>query len=98
MGAMFEDASAFDRDLSTWDIHQLDQADNMFSNSGLSTAHYDALLIGWAGQQTQTDVVFGAQGIQYSAAAASARAVLTDERNWSIQDGGPELGAGGAPP
>jgi hypothetical protein len=57
-----------------------------------------ALLIGWAEQPTHDDVVLGAQGFQSSAAAASARAVLVDDRGWTISDGGPFPSAGGAPP
>jgi len=88
MNAMFSGASSFDQDLSAWDIGALTEAADMFSDSGLSTAHYDAILISWAAQETQDNVEFGAEGIQYSTAAVAARAVLTEERGWNITDGG----------
>jgi surface protein len=96
MSQMFHDAIAFNRDLGAWDITSLSDATDMLTESGLSTENYDALLTGWASQETQIDVVFGADGLQYSTVADSARAALTDDRNWTITDGGLALGAGGA--
>lgn len=104
MSQMFNGASAFDQDLSAWKVTQVqgglssdtweDEEEHapgaygMFDNSGLTTPNYDALLIGWASQDVQDDVLLGAQGVQYSAAAASARAVLASDRDWDIEDDG----------
>jgi len=87
MQAMFQQASSFDQSLGAWEIPLLTTAGSMLSASGLSTANYDALLIGWAAQTTQSNVTLGAQSIQYSAAAQAARGVLVG-RGWTITDGG----------
>jgi len=89
MTNMFYKASAFDQDLGAWGISSLQNASDMFTSSALSTAKYDALLIGWAAQAGAIEeVVLGAGATQYTAAAVSARAVLTDDRGWIINDGG----------
>jgi len=95
---MFSGATSFDQDLSSWDVSGVFDATAMLSGSGLSTENYDALLISWAAQNTQVGVDFGVGDVQYSAAAAEARALLISGSAWSITDGGQILGAGGAPP
>jgi hypothetical protein len=60
----------------------------MFTSVTLSTANYDALLIGWEAQAVQNNVVFNGGGSKYSAGAA-ARAALIADHSWSITDGGP---------
>src|SRR5690606_18574601 len=86
---MFYEAVAFNQDLSTWDISQNTDLGNMFDLSGLSTANYDALLIGWSSQIAQSAVYFGADGKTYSGGtAAAARAILTGTYDWDITDGG----------
>jgi trimeric autotransporter adhesin len=88
MQNMFLAAKGFDLNLGAWSVAALEHASAMLDGSGLSTENYAALLIGWAAQSTQMDVDFGAETIQYSAAATAARAVLTDERGWAIEDAG----------
>jgi hypothetical protein len=89
---MFKNATSFNHDLSFWNISQLTDATEMFDGSGLSTANYDALLVGWANQapNIQSNVDFGAQGIQYTIGISqAARDTLTNAPyNWSIADGG----------
>jgi len=87
MEGMFNGASSFDQSLGEWQIPALTQATTMLNSSGLSTANYDALLMGWAGQTTKNNVLFGAQSIKYSAAAQAARGTLVG-RGWTITDGG----------
>jgi len=58
MRSMFTDASAFNQNLGTWDVTSLIDATNMFLNIALSTANYDALLIGWDAQVLQPGVAF----------------------------------------
>ncbi len=53
MSLMFYGATDFDQNLGTWDISALTTASNMFrGGSGLSTANYDATLIGWSTLET----------------------------------------------
>jgi len=87
MTNMFRNATAFDQDLSEWDISALTNATDMLTQSGVSSANYSALLVGWAAQTTESDVPLGAGSIQYTAAAQMARGVLTG-RGWTIADGG----------
>jgi len=60
--------------------------------NGLTTAHYDAMLIAWAAQSPDLKpaVPFTATGVKFSAGAATtARGVLTGTHTWAITDGGP---------
>ncbi|MBX2941273.1 MAG: BspA family leucine-rich repeat surface protein [Cyclobacteriaceae bacterium] len=87
MGAMFLNATAFDQDLNGWIISSLSTAYSMFDNSGLSVAHYDNLLEGWASQSLKNYVYFGASGLYYCA-GETARAYLISNFNWNITDAG----------
>jgi hypothetical protein len=63
--------------------------DGMLVGSGLSTEHYDALLIGWSQQDVQRGVTLGADGLTHSPGeAADARQGLIDEHSWTINDSG----------
>ena len=90
--SMFDSAASFDQDLSSWDIaNSVSDLGDMFTNSGLSRANYDAILIGWSSYTfTNNSINFGAAPTKYSGGdAANARAVLTNApNNWTITDGG----------
>jgi len=86
-GSMFEGASAFNQDIGGWDVTALTNATNMFLNAGLSTANYDALLIGWSAQILQSGVEFHAGNSTYCAGEA-ARAHIISNYSWTITDGG----------
>lgn len=89
MNFMFQSAAAFDQNLGGWDVTSLTTATNMFNNKALSTANYDALLIGWEAQAVNSNVVFNGGNSKYSAgAAATARAALVADHSWVITDGG----------
>jgi len=89
MDGMFRD-SAFNQDLGNWNISSLTNAPNMFDNCPLSTTNYDNLLIGWAAQapNIQSNVLFGAAGINRTSASLSAYNTLTTTYNWTITDAG----------
>jgi hypothetical protein len=84
----FLSSGAFDQDLGSWDMTAADECDLMFDSSGLSTANYDEILIGWASQSVKSNVELGASGIQYTSAAKTARDTLINTYNWTIDDGG----------
>ncbi|WP_422105432.1 BspA family leucine-rich repeat surface protein [Winogradskyella sp.] len=96
MGSMFNGAEDFDQDLSNWNIESLGTASSMFTDSGLSNANYDNLLIGWATLDTAagetlipSNINFGGGDSQYCL-GETARNTLTDPTglNWTITDGG----------
>jgi len=61
----------------------------MFLSTGLATANYDSLLVGWSSQNVKSNVFFHAGNSKYSAGApAAARAVLVNTKAWTITDGG----------
>jgi surface protein len=80
----------FNQNIGSWNVTNLTSASVMFINSsGLSTANYDALLIGWEAQAVRNNVAFSGSPSKYSAgAAAAARARLIADHAWTITDGG----------
>jgi surface protein len=88
MSYMLE-STIFDQDLGGWDVTALTDATGMFRHIALSTANYDALLIGWAAQAVNSDVTFGGGNSTYTAGgdAEAARDTLLGY-GWDITDGG----------
>jgi len=81
----------FDQDIGAWDVADVTGTgmNNLFFGNTLSTANYDALLIGFEGQAVNDNVVLGGGNSKYSAgAAATARQALIDDHSWNITDGG----------
>ena len=90
MSNMFNGCSAFQQNLGSWNISNLTDATNMFIGKALSTANYDALLIGWAAQapNIKNGVPFHGGTSKYSDAAVDARNLLVNTYGWTITDGG----------
>jgi len=90
MYRMFRNCFNFDQDLSGWDIQSLTNAAQMFNGATLSTANYDALLIGWEANSHNNGVTFDGGNSKYTGggAAATARANLDPGDSWTITDGG----------
>ncbi|MDM8564070.1 BspA family leucine-rich repeat surface protein [Candidatus Halobeggiatoa sp. HSG11] len=92
MESMFDGATAFNQDLSTWNVSSVADMTSMFLNVTLSTANYNALLVGWDSLALQPNVNFHGGNSQYtcSSAADTARANMTNivGDNWTITDGG----------
>ena len=78
-----------DFSLAAWDISSATNMSNFVYNGSVkfSTASYDAGLIYWATLNVKLNVPLTIGTAKYSAAAASARAVLIS-KGWTIIDGG----------
>lgn len=89
---MLFNCDAFDQDLSSWDVTAITTATGFMQNAvGLSTANYDALLIGWAAQSVNTGVTISFGTSLFTAApsaAATAKSTLQTTYSWTISDGG----------
>jgi len=93
MARMFNGASSFNQDISSWQIDSLTDATGMLEQTNMSTTNYDALLESWdtqAGNKGVTGVQLGASGVTFTggSAAATARDSLINDHNWTINDGG----------
>ncbi len=87
MSYMFANAFAFNQNLGSWNVSTLTDATNMFQNTKLSTANYDALLNGWNAQTLHSGVTFNGGNSQYCTGEA-ARANMISTDGWTITDGG----------
>lgn len=90
MVSTFSGATAFDQDIGSWVVTALTNATTLFNNVTLTTANYDALLVGWEGQAVNNNVTFDGGNSNYNdpSAAATARAALIADHTWTITDGG----------
>ena len=86
----FERCFALDQSFAAWDMTSATNVDRMFKSSTLSTANYDATLIGWAAQSLNSGLTFNGGNSTYTAggAAETARNTLINTYGWTIVDGG----------
>ena len=87
MGVMFANSS-FNQNISSWDVSNVIGMNDMFQGVTLSTEKYDALLMSWSNLSLQNNVDFDAGKSKYSNAALSARDILTNYFQWTINDAG----------
>ena len=75
------------QDIGGWDVSRANKCHSMFHNAPLSTANYDALLIGWDAQSLHSGVTFDGGNSNYCTGEA-ARTHMINSDGWTITDGG----------
>ena len=104
MVEMFSGNTAFDQDISSWNVTSIIQTGVTWStqglarmfvpnllekddtSGGLSGEHQDALLVAWAGQSVQPNVIFNLGLKRYSTTGAAAITSLRNNHNWQINE------------
>jgi surface protein len=95
MSVMFYNATAFNQPLGYWNVNKVTDMDGMFNWVQLSTANYDATIIGWATRGINGGINGGIlkQGVTFSGGNSTycnglgARNFLINY-GWTIYDGG----------
>jgi len=89
-GSCFRSCLDLDQSFATWDMTSAVNVINMFTSCTLSTANYDATLIGWAAQSLNSglSINFGFSKYTAGGAAEAARDTLINTYGWAIVDGG----------
>ncbi len=92
MAGMFSEAIAFNQNIGSWNVSNVTEMGGMFSGGQLSTANYDALLIGWStigSNETplKSNVNFDG-GNSYYCNGTTARASIISTYGWAITDAG----------
>jgi surface protein len=86
MESMFS-GSSFNQSIGPWDVSNVTNMSAMFSGATLSTANYDATLIGWASKTLKPNVTFSGGNSTYCN-SANARGSIINTYGWTITDGG----------
>jgi surface protein len=92
MNFMFDNATVFNQNIGSWDVSNVTNMIYMFGGAGISTANYDALLIGWSTispneTPLQPNVTFDGGNSKYCN-GATARASIISTYGWTITDAG----------
>ncbi len=86
--AMFQNAVSFNQNIGGWDISNATDMTNMFLGATLSTINYDSLLIGWYSLPMLPEFIHFHGGNSQSCAGQYARIALSEDKSWTIYDGG----------
>ncbi|MEY3498630.1 MAG: hypothetical protein RL308_299 [Bacteroidota bacterium] len=92
MRYLFSGCQAFNQPLGDWNVSNVTDMTNMFKDAKISTANYDATLIGWAtsganGGVLKRTVVFSGGNSNYCN-SLGARNYLINTYGWQITDAG----------
>jgi len=92
MGGMFQIATAFNQDISAWDVSQV--SDFSFFMTGKTFSNYsavnlDAIYNTWSLLSLQLSVTIDFGTIKYTAAGQAGKNILlAAPNNWTVNDGG----------
>ena len=86
----FERCFDLDQSFASWDMSSATDVGRMFKSTTMSTANYDATLIGWASQSLNSGLYIDFGSARYTAGgdAETARNTLINTYGWTIVDGG----------
>ena len=86
----FERCFDLDQSFASWDMSSATDVGRMFKSTSMSTANYDATLIGWASQSLNSGLSIDFGSARYTAGgdAETARNTLINTYGWTIVDGG----------
>ena len=90
---LFFNASSFNSDLSQWDVSNITAVTSMFRSTALSTANFNATLIGWSTQSVRPGLRFNniPNSIPIPPTDSDARAaydtLTSAPNNWTIRYG-----------
>ena len=86
----FERCFDLDQSFASWDMSSATDVGRMFKSTTMSTANYDATLIGWASQSLNSGLSIDFGNARYTAGgdAETARNTLINTYGWTIVDGG----------
>jgi surface protein len=86
----FERCYNLDQNFASWDMSSATDVGRMFKSTTMSTANYDATLIGWASQSLNSGLSIDFGNAKYTAggAAEAARNTLINTYSWTVVDGG----------
>ena len=90
MSITFYGATAFDKDLGSWNVSSVTDFTNFMTLKTPSTflaSNLDAIYNGWDSRAVQTPIVITFGSAKQTAASSTARASLVG-KGWTITDGG----------
>jgi len=87
MRGLFYNATSFNQSIGSWDVSNVTNMSAMFSGDTLSTANYDATLIGWSSKTLKPNVAFSGGNSTYCN-STNARGSIINTFGWTITDGG----------
>ncbi len=83
-----------DLNIDSWNIESVTNFTNMFYGTILNTTSYNAILVSWGAQTVQESMVVDFRDAKFSLnASAVTHKVLTEDKSWTILDGGLETSA-----
>ena len=86
---MFQDATAFNQDISAWNVSNvIDFSNFMTGKSTGDFSYYDNLLNSWSLLTLQNNLILDMGTIEYTSAGSASRASIISNYTWTINDGG----------